>query len=248
MGRVALLAALLSLIFGVHLVLCLQLVLVRSGLFLPREMFSFLSDERLQLALQWTVYVMGFTGFHLCEFFTTAVFNPSVTSADSFMVNHSKPYTAAALVSLIEFTTRITFFPDQNSQKLFFIGIIFMVGGQLCRSLAMITCGESFNHYIQQDKKENHVLVTHGIYGILRHPSYVGFFYWAVGTQLVLCNPISLILYVPAAWTFMRYRIAYEEGTLRQHFPDGAYEKYAARTYLGIPFLGLAMSFDAKEK
>jgi hypothetical protein len=27
----------------------------------------------------------------------------------------------------------------------------------------MITCGESFNHYIQIDKKENHVLVTHGM-------------------------------------------------------------------------------------
>jgi hypothetical protein len=38
--------------------------------------------------------------FHLGEFFTTAVFNPSVTTSDSFMVNHSKAYTTAALVRM----------------------------------------------------------------------------------------------------------------------------------------------------
>lgn len=112
----------------------------------------------------------------------------------------------------------------------------------------MITCGESFNHYIQRNKKENHVLVTHGIYHVFRHPSYVGFYYWAVGTQLVLCNPISTVLYGVAAWTFFRYRIAYEEETLRKLFPDGVYESYAARTYIGIPFVRLALRFDNKNR
>jgi protein-S-isoprenylcysteine O-methyltransferase len=112
----------------------------------------------------------------------------------------------------------------------------------------MITCGECFNHYIQRDKKENHVLVTHGIYSILRHPSYVGFYYWALGTQLVLCNPISTVLYGMAAWTFFRYRIAYEEETLGKLFPDGVYESYAARTYIGIPFIRLALRFDNRNR
>ena len=40
---------------------------------------------------------------------------------------------------------------------------MFVVGGQVCRSWAMMTCGESFNHYIQRDKKDNHVLITHGM-------------------------------------------------------------------------------------
>jgi len=164
-------------------------------------------------------YVIALCSFHLGEFFTTAICNPSSASADSFMVNHSKAYTAAALVSSIEFFSRIIFFPRYNNPHIFCMGIAFVVGGQLCRSWAMATCGESFNHYIQRDKKDNHVLVTSGIYSILRHPSYVGFFYWAVGTQMLLCNPISTILYGLAAWTFFRHRVAYEEQTLKIYFP-----------------------------
>jgi len=92
------------------------------------------------------------------------------------------------------------------------------------------------------------IISIHNSYSILRHPSYFGFYYWAVGTQLVLCNPVSTIIYGLAAWTFFRYRIAYEEETLGKLFPDGVYENYAARTYIGIPFLRLALSFDNKDQ
>jgi protein-S-isoprenylcysteine O-methyltransferase Ste14 len=83
-------------------------------------------------------------------------------------------------------------------------------------------------------------------YSILRHPSYVGFFYWAIGTQLVLCNPLSTLLYGLAAWTFFSKRIVYEESTLRSLFP-GDYEEYISRTYIGIPLMS-ATSNDAKEE
>ena len=43
-------------------------------------------------------------------------------------------------------------------------GLIMTIAAQSVRSLAMVTCGESFNHLIQRSKKENHVLVTHGMY------------------------------------------------------------------------------------
>ena len=85
-------------------------------------------------------------------------------------------------------------------------------------------------------------------YGILRHPSYVGFFYWSIGTQLILCNPVSTILYAVAAWTFFRYRIAFEEQTLKNLFPDGAYESYREKTCIGIPLIGLIMKFDSNNK
>lgn len=163
LGRVALLACVLSTVLGVHVVLCLQLVLMHVGL-IPKETFGVFSDGTLHLAMQWTVYVMSLCSFHLGEFFTTALFNPSVTSADSFMINHSKAYTAAALISWVEFAIRLAFFPDAtNSRRVFCIGMMFVLGGQVVRSWAMITCGESFNHYIQRDKKDNHVLVTHGM-------------------------------------------------------------------------------------
>ncbi|KAL7510064.1 hypothetical protein ACHAXN_007002 [Cyclotella atomus] len=201
------------------------------------------------MAFQWTVYVVFLCIFHLGEFFTTAIFNPSMATADSFMVNHSKAYTTAALISWLEFGIRLVFFPKSNNAYVFMVGLLFILGGQICRTWAMITCGESFNHYIQRDKKDNHVLVTHGIYSILRHPSYVGFFYWAIGTQLILCNPLSTILYGLAAWTFFSRRIVYEESTLRALFP-GDYERYSSRTYVGIPLIHMLSlsSDDAKEE
>lgn len=40
-----------------------------------------------------------------------------------------------------------------------------------------------------------------------RHPSYAGFFYWALGTQLVLQNPISFTIYSILLRRFFFYRI-----------------------------------------
>lgn len=40
-----------------------------------------------------------------------------------------------------------------------------------------------------------------------RHPSYAGFFYWALGTQLVLQNPISFLGFLIVLWRFFSQRI-----------------------------------------
>ena len=53
---------------------------------------------------------------------------------------------------------RFLLFPSTNSKFLSTIGLIFVIVGQLSRSLGMVTCGESFNHMIQKSKKNNHVL------------------------------------------------------------------------------------------
>ena len=98
-GRVGLMASILSIILGMHIVLCLQLALIHLG-WLPSEILVDRTDKTLQMAMQWTAYVIFLCTFHLGEFFTTAIFNPSVASSDSFMVNHSKAYTTAALVSI----------------------------------------------------------------------------------------------------------------------------------------------------
>jgi protein-S-isoprenylcysteine O-methyltransferase len=116
------------------------------------------------------------------------------------------------------------------------VGLLVLIAAQMIRSIAMATAGESFNHMIQTSKKENHVLVTHGIYSIFRHPSYVGFFYWSIATQLLLGNILHTILYTGAAWTFFQRRIHYEEESLCQFFP-ATYPEYVALSYMGIPFL-----------
>ena len=48
----------------------------------------------------------------------------------------------------------------------------------------MFTAGSNFNHVVQNEKSETHTLVTSGVYAWFRHPSYVGWFYWSIGTQV----------------------------------------------------------------
>ena len=101
LGRVALLASYLGIALGTHFVCLFMLLLERFGGY-PHSILpgaDKLGSDRLQLLLQWCLYVMMVSSFHLLEFFTTAVYNPTVTTSDSFLINHSPAYTGAALVS-----------------------------------------------------------------------------------------------------------------------------------------------------
>lgn len=111
----AILATILGIQLGANAILFLLLKLTQLGLISvtpPPEtntswttiqsllqFFLSIESNTLQLALQWTVYSIFLCLFHLGEFFSTCIYNPMVTSSDSFMINQSKAYTAAALVS-----------------------------------------------------------------------------------------------------------------------------------------------------
>ena len=43
-----------------------------------------------------------------------------------------------------------------------------------------------------------------------RHPSYTGFFYWAVGTQMVLQNHVCFIVFTSLLWRFFYFRVRCE--------------------------------------
>lgn len=231
LGRNALISAILSSTWGVHSTLLVLFTLERLG-FLST---GILEGARLEMFCQWCFYICSMTAFHLLEFFTTAIYNPTVTSSESYLVNHSKAYTAAFIIAFLEFWIRFAIFP-WASPLAYGLGVLLVLVTQIIRSWAMITCGESFNHLIQTSKKENHVLVTHGIYKFLRHPSYFGFYYWSIATQLVLNNFFSVLLFSVASLMFFRRRIPYEEESLLQHFPD-EYAAYAKTTWVGIPFI-----------
>lgn len=262
LGRVGLLGSLLGILWGAHVtLLCLILVMLTTAEGGAGDLSTHFSsasrNERHQLLSMlwtWCFYVSALCTFHLSEFFVTALYNPTVVSSDSFLINHSKAYTAAAIVASTEFWIRFAwrligpFRSSSSSQPaagrpsspwplaVVAAGIVIVTLSQIVRTWSMKTCGESFNHYIQVQKKDNHQLVTTGIYRWLRHPSYVGFYYWSVGTQCVLQNPVSGVLFVMAGWSFFSRRIPYEERSLVHLFGDEYYD-YAMRTYVGIPFI-----------
>lgn len=59
-----------------------------------------------------------------------------------------------------------------------------------------LTAGNAFTHRLRSTKQADHKLVTWGIYRYLRHPAYLGWFLWSVGTQALLCNLACLVAFV----------------------------------------------------
>lgn len=87
------------------------------------------------------------------------------------------------------------------------LGVLLMALGQTVRTLAMAQAGSNFNHTVQVEYKEGHTLVRNGVYALSRHPSYFGFFWWGLGTQLVLGNMVCFVGYTIVLWRFFSSRI-----------------------------------------
>jgi protein-S-isoprenylcysteine O-methyltransferase len=155
--------------------------------------------------------------FHFLEFWTHAAFNlPNATISAFLLFDNGWPYMLAHTTALIETTVTSVYFPKWQARfspepagfpLVLWAGLGLTFVGQLVRSMAIMKAGTNFNHQIQHKKKETHELVTDGIYGILRHPSYFGFFWWAVGTQVVLGNAFCFWVYVIVLWRFFSRRI-----------------------------------------
>ncbi|WYZ40471.1 hypothetical protein EsH8_IV_000812 [Colletotrichum jinshuiense] len=182
--------------------------------------------------------------FHFLEFWTTAAYNTPQATVHSFLLTANWPaYAIAHATAFAECLLENLVFPDSvwapfGLRPVFLVaGLSLVVVGQAVRSLAMVTAGESFNHTIQHYKAESHALVTTGIYGWFRHPSYFGFFWWAIGTQLVMGNLISLFAYAGVLWYFFSTRIRHEEELLVRFFGQD-YDNYRKRVGTKIPFCG----------
>ena len=231
-GRIGTTGFLLGLCCGFHAAVALIAVIFLAMYGAQHEL-----QGVLLIALHWSAYMTLLCFFHFAEFFTTAVCQPLSLSYDSFVVNHSNHYTMAALASWVEFWVETYLLGGtKHNVPVMLAGIALVVGGQAVRSLAMWTCGEHFSHQIMEQRKDGHRLVTSGIYSVLRHPSYFGWFYWSIGTQVLLCNPICVVLYTVASWQFFNSRIPYEEECLVRFYRQ-VYVDYARSTWIGIPLV-----------
>ncbi|KAL3417314.1 isoprenylcysteine carboxyl methyltransferase [Phlyctema vagabunda] len=181
--------------------------------------------------------------FHFLEFLTTAHYNTPAATITSFLLSsNGSAYTGAHTAALCECLLSYTFnLPNTSSLPLplplSLVGILLVVVGQAIRTIAMCQAGTNFNHVVQHRRNPTHRLVTDGIYAVLRHPSYFGFFWWGIGTQLVLGNVVCLLGYAAVLWKFFHARIQGEEELLCNFFGD-EYTSYKKRTWVGIPLCG----------
>ncbi|SCU88718.1 LAMI_0D11100g1_1 [Lachancea mirantina] len=190
-----------------------------------------------------SIYMASLSLFHFLEFYTTARFNPGKVTSRSFLLRNGKGYILSHVFAMCEVGIGRILSPTWKCTSyslfhrfVFTIGLILMIIGQLARTLAMVTAGKSFSHHVKTEQNADHVLVTEGVYSSLRHPSYFGFFWWALGTQMCLLNPCSFVLFTVVLWKFFNERIEFEEKYLVQFFGQ-QYLHYRARVPVGIPFI-----------
>ena len=172
----------------------------------------------------WFIAVLAV--FHYLEFDMTARYNPPDAGTASFLLlsngmAYSVAHSTAMLEMLLRHWLQSQYKPDwlilpfEISQLLptvpnyapVAVGFFLICLGQFVRSVAMRQAKTNFNHIVQYYKKDDHVLVTDGVYSLSRHPSYFGFFWWALGTQLVLGNPFCFAAYAAVLWKFFSHRI-----------------------------------------
>uniref|UniRef100_A0A914WG30 Protein-S-isoprenylcysteine O-methyltransferase n=1 Tax=Plectus sambesii TaxID=2011161 RepID=A0A914WG30_9BILA len=223
-----------------------QVALRASGLGCAAAIGSFLWFSRLFPTFHpFGAYMCILSFFHWSEYVITAITSPRTLSIDSFLLNHSKAYWIAASASWLEFTLEAWLIPGLKSEVISWIGVLICTVGEILRKGAMLTARSNFTHLISTRKRNDHELITHGLYSLFRHPSYVGWFWWSIGTQIALVNPLCVVAYAVVSWRFFNERIYDEELYLINFFRDD-YVHYQQRVPVGLPFIeGFKPEFSA---
>jgi protein-S-isoprenylcysteine O-methyltransferase Ste14 len=113
-----------------------------------------------------------------------------------------------------------------------YVGCLLLLFGVTVRLVAAATLRRQFT--VKVSILEKHELVDTGIYGILRHPAYLGHLASLLGIGLILGNWVSLAILALLPLAGILYRIHVEERALLRHFGP-AYQEYAGRTKRLLP-------------
>ena len=92
------------------------------------------------------------------------------------------------------------------------------------------------NWSVTLEVREQHQLITHGVYRSVRHPMYLALLLYSVGQALVIPNWVAGPSYLVAFAILFVFRIGAEESMMLEQFGD-EYAAYMARTKRLIPGL-----------
>jgi protein-S-isoprenylcysteine O-methyltransferase Ste14 len=113
------------------------------------------------------------------------------------------------------------------------LGVVLYAAGGALRLWPVFVLGRRFSGLVAI--QPGHRLVTDGIYGVIRHPSYLGLIVNLVGWSLAFRSAVGVLL---AALTvpILLARIRSEEALLQSRF-GAEYDAYRARTWRLVPGL-----------
>ena len=113
------------------------------------------------------------------------------------------------------------------------LGLALSVIGGTLRLWPVFVLGRRFSGLVAI--QPGHTLVTGGIYGVIRHPSYLGLLVGSLGWGLTFRSWVGVLLTVLTIPVILA-RIDAEEKFLRAHF-GSEYDAYRARTARLVPGL-----------
>ena len=181
------------------------------------------------------VFLLFLAFFHASEFALAWAFHPAEVSTSSWLV--SKPYCFAMSLAVAEYLAEKALVPgSKGNRHVACAGAVLAILGESLRKAAILTAKSSFTQVIQTYRRPQHVLVTSGVYRHFRHPGYLGWMLWCLGTQILLQNPLCFLVFAAWSWRFFAERIPYEEELLLEMF-GAEYRDYASRTRLWIPLI-----------
>ncbi len=111
------------------------------------------------------------------------------------------------------------------------IGVALCAVGGVLRLAPVFVLGRRFSGLVAI--QPDHRLVTHGIYGLIRHPSYLGLLVSALGWGLAFRAGVGVII-AALMLPVVLARIKAEERLLSEAF-GAEYEAYRARTWRLVP-------------
>ncbi|KAJ5283566.1 hypothetical protein N7497_001475 [Penicillium chrysogenum] len=229
----------------------LRAMLLGTSLGLSASIALFLSTVYYTPLWRVPFFIASLSLFHFLEFYVTAQYNTRYATVSAFLLSSNGwAYNVAHGSAIVECIVSHVFWPGQTAagrmitvtepffrssvSLLLIVGFMLLLIGQVIRTVAMAQAASNFNHHVQSQHQEGHVLVNTGLYRYLRHPSYFGFFWWGLGTQLVLGNMVCFVGYALVLWQFFSSRIKREEAYLISFFGD-EYVQYRKVTSVGIP-------------
>ena len=111
------------------------------------------------------------------------------------------------------------------------LGVVLFAAGGALRIWPVFVLGHRFSGLVAI--QPGHRLVTTGLYGVVRHPSYLGLLVNSLGRALAFRSGVGVLLTALLVPPLVA-RIRAEERLLRSQF-GGEYEAYRSRTSRLIP-------------
>ena len=128
------------------------------------------------------------------------------------------------------YTDRIDFWTI-DGDTIRWLGVVLFAAGGALRLWPVFVLGNRFSGLVAI--QPGHTLVTNGVYGLIRHPSYLGLFVNSLGWGLAFRSGLGVLLSLLTMLPLLA-RIRAEERLLRSQFGD-EYVEYCARTSRLVP-------------